>query len=156
MQGSWSSGLHMATVVHNLHPLNLSWLLLGLISELPSGHLQGQNIRGGESGAPWSAPWYEGGMVKGLPKQLRGGLQGRGRWRHSKSISPSFFCGLESFYCHQHLPPLSSIFARRPLFPRAQPSPAAAPTKANLIAGAFAMCFSLVSEFYVAFGNKRE
>lgn len=72
MRGSWSSGLHMATVVHKLHPPNLSWLLLGLIPELPSGHSQGQILSGVNQEHPGVLPErhlvQEGGTANGLPK----------------------------------------------------------------------------------------
>lgn len=44
--GSWSLDLHVATVVHKTHPLNLSWILLDLVPEFPPAHLQGQMLGG--------------------------------------------------------------------------------------------------------------
>lgn len=90
MQGSWSSGLHMATVGHKLHQRNLSGLLLGLIPELPLGHFQGQILSGVNQKHPAVLPERhlvrEGGTAKGLPKWLWGGLQGQGRWRETIKV----------------------------------------------------------------------
>jgi len=145
----------MAPVMHNLHPLNLSRLLLGLILELPSGHCRVRFSAAGIRSSLEFSLVTEGGPAKGLPEQLWGGLQGRGRWRHPKSTSASFLCGLESF-CLLPIslsPPPPSL--EDPCSPARPSCSSQLPTEAKLIAGQFAVCFSLLSDFYVVFGNQR-
>lgn len=118
MQGSWSTGLHVATVVHKPHPLNLSCILLDLVPELPPGHLQGQMLGGVKQEHPGTAGWYSKGLVETALGIDRGDAK-----RHSEPISPSFLCVLESF----HLLPTSP-----PSLLRLHQKPPAPPTLARL------------------------